>query len=244
MKTAMLWLIGTVLVAAPDSVEVRVRQAQGLLTSTPPAMAQALGILEGAVALCQTNLEAACAEAYAWNGVVLEAQANGNDEILRTRVEPLYARAVSLGGTYPNAQYLELHGRLLKSLGETLRAEPVLARAVELRKAEIAVINGARTYSGSAHRIGAAVGRPELVQRMEPAYTNIARILRYQGTAVLRMVVAPDGTARNVQLVKSLGFGLDEQAARAVQQWVFKPGTIDGQPVAVDATVEVNFRLL
>ena len=244
MKRAIPGLLGIVLLAAADNVEERVRQAQGLLTSTPPATAQALGILEGAVALCQANLEAACAEAYAWNGVAAETQANGNDEILRTLVEPLYAKAVSLSGTYPNALYLELHGRLLKTLGDTLRAEPILARAVELRRSEIAAINGTRTFTGSAHRIGATVARPELVQKMEPAYTNIARLLRYQGTAVLKMIVAPDGTARNVQLVKSLGLGLDAQAARAVQQWVFKPGMMDGQPVAVDATVEVNFRLL
>jgi len=44
--------------------------------------------------------------------------------------------------------------------------------------------------------------------------------------------------------VKSLGFGLDEKAAEAVSQWQFKPGTRGGAPVPVEATVEVNFRLL
>jgi outer membrane biosynthesis protein TonB len=30
----------------------------------------------------------------------------------------------------------------------------------------------------------------------------------------------------------------------AVTKWKFKPGTVAGQPVAVSAQVEVNFRLL
>jgi protein TonB len=29
-----------------------------------------------------------------------------------------------------------------------------------------------------------------------------------------------------------------------VEKWKFKPGTKDGKPVTVAATVEVNFRLL
>jgi TonB family protein len=38
--------------------------------------------------------------------------------------------------------------------------------------------------------------------------------------------------------------GLDEKAVEAVEKWKFKPGFKDGKPVAVAATVEVNFRLL
>jgi TonB family protein len=36
--------------------------------------------------------------------------------------------------------------------------------------------------------------------------------------------------------------GLDEKAVEAVRQWKFEPATLDGTPVAVQATVEVNFR--
>ena len=45
-------------------------------------------------------------------------------------------------------------------------------------------------------------------------------------------------------MVEGLGYGLDEKAIEAVQQWRFTPGTKDGNPVPVAATIEVNFRLM
>ena len=56
--------------------------------------------------------------------------------------------------------------------------------------------------------------------------------------------IGPDGLAHNIQVMNPLGLGLDEQAVAAVTQWKFKPGTRDGQPVTVQATIEVNFRLM
>ncbi len=65
-----------------------------------------------------------------------------------------------------------------------------------------------------------------------------------QGTVLLYVQVDPSGKAVNMRVLHSLGYGLDEQAMEAVQKWQFKPGFIDGQPVTVEAQIEVNFRLL
>jgi protein TonB len=56
--------------------------------------------------------------------------------------------------------------------------------------------------------------------------------------------VLPDGKASDIKVVRSLGLGLDEKAIEAVEKWKFKPGMKNGVPVAVMATIEVNFRLL
>jgi TonB family protein len=45
-------------------------------------------------------------------------------------------------------------------------------------------------------------------------------------------------------VTRRLELGLDQKAIDAVSQWKFRPGTKDGQPVTVQATIEVNFRLL
>jgi protein TonB len=37
--------------------------------------------------------------------------------------------------------------------------------------------------------------------------------------------------------------GLDEKALDAVRTWRFLPATLDGQPVAAQIAVEVDFRL-
>ena len=61
---------------------------------------------------------------------------------------------------------------------------------------------------------------------------------------VLRLVVDSSGRPRDLKVIRSLGLGLDEKAIEAVEKWKFRPGYKDGKPVPVEATVEVNFRLL
>ena len=38
-------------------------------------------------------------------------------------------------------------------------------------------------------------------------------------------------------------YGLDTQAVEAARQWLFKPGTKDGKPIAVRVTLEMVFTL-
>ena len=57
------------------------------------------------------------------------------------------------------------------------------------------------------------------------------------------LTVTPDGRTRDIKVVSSLGMGLDENAVAAVSRWTFKPATINGKPVAVQISVEVDFRL-
>jgi protein TonB len=60
---------------------------------------------------------------------------------------------------------------------------------------------------------------------------------------VLSMTVGVDGMAHDISVTKSLDSGLDRKAVEAVQQWHFNPGTRNGEPVPVLATIEINFRL-
>jgi TonB family protein len=85
---------------------------------------------------------------------------------------------------------------------------------------------------------------PRLIEKVEPEYTQEALEANLTGTVVLDVEVGTNGRAQVVQVKKGLGLGLDEKAAEAVQQWKFEPAIRDGQPVAVKAVVEVNFRPL
>jgi TonB family protein len=56
-------------------------------------------------------------------------------------------------------------------------------------------------------------------------------------------VVLPDGTVGDVRVTKALHPDLDAQAVSAVKQWLFTPGTKDGEAVAVQVAVEVTFTI-
>jgi protein TonB len=62
---------------------------------------------------------------------------------------------------------------------------------------------------------------------------------------LLNAVVLKDGSVGDVQVDRSLDrdSGLDQAAVDAMKQWVFKPGTKDGKPVAVRIHVELTFSL-
>jgi TonB family protein len=86
--------------------------------------------------------------------------------------------------------------------------------------------------------------RPVPIQRAEPTYSEEARRAKVGSTVALKLVIAPDGVPTNIQVIKPAGFGLDEKAIEAVEQWRFEPGEKDGVRVPVAAQVEIHLRLL
>jgi TonB family protein len=95
----------------------------------------------------------------------------------------------------------------------------------------------------SVYKIGHGVSAPRAVHAPDPSYSEPARVSGFQGTLVLWLIVTPEGTTRDVRVVKPLGLGLDENAVEAVNGWKFEPARSDGNPVAVQINVEVTFRL-
>ena len=91
--------------------------------------------------------------------------------------------------------------------------------------------------------LGGGVSAPRAIFAPDPEYSEEARKAKYQGTVVLYMIVGPDGRARDIRVVRSVGMGLDEKAIDAVRTWKFDPARRDGQAVAVQINVEVSFRL-
>ncbi|MGH9529806.1 MAG: energy transducer TonB [Terriglobales bacterium] len=84
---------------------------------------------------------------------------------------------------------------------------------------------------------------PHLLKNSAPKYSKEARKARVEGTAVLSLVVGADGLPRDISVRHPLGFGLDEEAIKAIKKWRFKPATMDGNAVAVEINVDVVFHL-
>jgi TonB family protein len=58
---------------------------------------------------------------------------------------------------------------------------------------------------------------------------------------VLRLVVTPQGQAKEIKVIKSAG-KLDKRAVEAVKDWRFKPALYNGRPVYTVIMVEISFR--
>lgn len=91
--------------------------------------------------------------------------------------------------------------------------------------------------------LAAKIKAPTLIHKIDPEYTEEARAARLEGAVILYAEIAPDGTVNNLKILRSLGMGLDEKAIECVKQWKYKPAEKYGEPIAVAATIEVNFRL-
>jgi TonB family protein len=83
---------------------------------------------------------------------------------------------------------------------------------------------------------------PSLLKKIEPAYTDQARLANFSGDVVVNIVVDENGHPTDLDIVDSPGFSLDETIIAAVEQWRFRPGTKDGVPVPVRAKIRVEFH--
>ncbi|HLH40800.1 MAG TPA: TonB family protein [Bryobacteraceae bacterium] len=86
--------------------------------------------------------------------------------------------------------------------------------------------------------------QPRILERIAPEYTDEARLARLEGSALVSLVVAEDGSLRDVHVTQPIGLGLDEKAVDAVKHWQFAPAIEGERPVQTMTRVKVNFRLL
>ena len=101
----------------------------------------------------------------------------------------------------------------------------------------------AQSAGGQTYKPGDGVTTPVLVKEVKPAYTEAAMRRRVQGTVGANCVVTADGTVGDCTVTRPLDAELDQQAIKAMKEWQFKPGTKDGQPVAVEVAIEMSFTL-
>ena len=87
------------------------------------------------------------------------------------------------------------------------------------------------------------VKAPLAIFTPDPVYSEEARIIKFQGTIIIELIVNSDGSVRDPQILQPLGAGLDDKAIAAASQWKFEPATRDGQPVPVALSIEVDFKL-
>jgi protein TonB len=91
-------------------------------------------------------------------------------------------------------------------------------------------------------RVGGNVQQANLIRKVTPLYPPLAKQARIQGVVRFTAIIGKDGTIQNLQLVSGHPL-LVEAAKQAVSQWQYKPTLLNGDPVEVVTTIEVNFTL-
>lgn len=91
-------------------------------------------------------------------------------------------------------------------------------------------------------RVSQGVSNGLLIKKVNPVYPPLAKQARIQGQVVLHAEISKDGTIQNLQLISGHAM-LAPAAIEAVKQWRYKPYLLNGEPVAVETEVIVNFSL-
>jgi TonB family protein len=88
-----------------------------------------------------------------------------------------------------------------------------------------------------------AVQPANLLVVVKPVYSPDLRQQGIQGTVEIEAVISKDGFLGGLHAVNSVDPRLTEAALNAVRQWRYRPTMLNGQPVEVTTTIDVNFSL-
>jgi len=91
-------------------------------------------------------------------------------------------------------------------------------------------------------RISGMVVEGMLIDKRMPIYPAIARATRTEGTVVLQATISRNGTIENLHVASGPAM-LQQAALDAVMSWRYRPYLLNGEPVEVETTVNVIFKL-
>lgn len=91
-------------------------------------------------------------------------------------------------------------------------------------------------------RVGGNVQAENLVTKVQPIYPPLAKQARIQGTVRYNALIGRDGTVQSLQLVSGHPL-LVTPSSDAVQQWVYRPTLLNGEPAEVVTVIDINFTL-
>jgi protein TonB len=91
-------------------------------------------------------------------------------------------------------------------------------------------------------RVGGNVQAANLIHQVKPAYPPLAKQARIQGTVELSAIIGKDGRVQDLHVVRGHPL-LVQSALEAVKNWEYRPTMLNGEPVEVATTIDVNFTL-
>lgn len=94
------------------------------------------------------------------------------------------------------------------------------------------------------YEVGGPVKPPKIINSLDPKYTKQAKRARLEGACILLSTINRQGVVENIQVLKRLGIGLDENAIAAARNFRFQPATLNDQPVPVHMEIKFFFSII
>lgn len=160
----------------------------------------------------------------------------------------------------PSAPVSQRVTKLMPDMSAALNAHPVSAQRSMSSDADApSVDSGAASPAGELQgiaansqvapppppaapvRIGGDVQAPKLLSSALPIYPSIARTTGVEGSVVVEASVGETGNVVSTKVISGPPM-LRQAALDALRRWKYQPATLNGQPVAVQITVTIQFH--
>jgi periplasmic protein TonB len=99
-----------------------------------------------------------------------------------------------------------------------------------------------KVKAGKRFRVAQGVAEGHIVHKVPPRYPEKAKAEHITGDVILGFTINRKGDVVNLKVLKGDPL-LAQAAAEAVSQWKYKPYLLNGEPVEVDTTAKISFRM-
>jgi TonB family protein len=143
-----------------------------------------------------------------------------------------------------SAELLQNVTRAAKAFDEHLVVVPMFAGSAEATLVIMApadVRTDASPTSPPRIRVGSTL-QNRLVFQPRAIYPPEAKKAHVEGVVKLSAIIAKDGTVQNLEVISG-DPALVQAALDAVEQWIYQPTLLNGEPVEIKTQIDVSFTL-
>jgi len=112
-------------------------------------------------------------------------------------------------------------------------------------EARTALPTSTARYTPDGHRVSTGVTEVKLIKQAETGLSasDFHTSDLSSQKMVLHFIVDESGTPKDIEIVKSINQEVDSRVLAAVRQFRYRPAMLDGQPVASDVNLNLNFAM-
>jgi TonB family protein len=208
-----------------QSIVERAAEGQPALTWPPVQSGKTTGILSMYVSV---DRQGHVREAYPLNSDNAGLQDAARDQLLKWKLKPMAANGVPVQAEAP----------------VTFRFETTLATNAARPTAQVSSASPPSDAVPALRvQVSPGVLQGFLLDHPAPMYPPEAKENHIQGKVVLALTIDKTGATRDIRMLTSPNQALTDSAVAAVSRWRYRPYQLNGSPLEVQSTVEVNFTL-